>query len=303
MPARPINFFNVDAVLFNDSSTNGNVAIATSVQPGSIIVSNNALAYVFSGNSISGSGSLVKNGTGILTLSSANSFTGGAFINHGTVLFASDLANSNGLGSGPITLNGGNLTMFDTPTTGNTAAWNLIIPSGANSTLNADSRCNFTGTLTGSGTLNFNTPGTNTALLGDWSVFTGKISVSGGGQFHVLNFAGYPAAAIALSNNVTADFQGTVDPNGTTLSIGELSGVASSQLLGAPATNGEVLTWSIGGNNTDATFAGKIARAKHQRQHRPPKNRPRQMDSYRQQLLQRRHARQQRHLAREQPHR
>ena len=75
----------------------------------------------------------------------------------------------------------------------------------------------------------------------------------------MLNFSGYTNAAISLSNNVTADFQGTVDPNGTTLAIGELSGVSSSRLLGGTATNGEVLTWSIGGNNTDATFAGQIA--------------------------------------------
>ncbi len=251
-------FFNVDSVLFDDSSTNGNVTVATTVQPGSIVISNNALAYAFSGSAIAGSSSLVKNGSGTLTISSGNSFTGGAFINNGTVIFANDTANSSGLGSGTITLNGGTLTMSDSPATANTVAWNLIVPPGANGSLNADSRCNFSGNLTGSGTLNLNVPGTQTALLGNWSAFTGKINVTGGGEFRVLNLTGYPGAAIALSNNVTADFQGTVDPNGTTLSVGELSGVSSSQLLGGPATNGEVLTWSIGGRNTDATFAGRI---------------------------------------------
>jgi autotransporter-associated beta strand protein len=252
-------FFNVDSVLFNDTSANGTVNITTTVQPGSVVVSNNATAYTFSGSPISGSASLTKNGAGTLTISSSNSFTGGAFINGGTVLFANDIANSNGLGSGTITLNGGTLTMFDNSATANIAAWNLSVPASAVGTFNSDSRSDLSGNLTGSGTLNFHVTSTNTSLFGDWSAFTGKVNVTGGGEFRVLNFTGYPNATIALSNNVTADFQGIVDPNGTTLSIGELSGVSSSRLLGGAATNGEVLTWSIGGKNTDATFAGQIA--------------------------------------------
>jgi len=147
--------------------------------------------------------------------------------------------------------------MFDSPATSENVFWNLAVSNGATGTFNTDSRCNLYGSLTGSGTLNFNATSTNTSLYGDWSPFTGKINVNGG-EFRVLNLTGYPNTAIALANNVTADFQGTVDPNGTTLAIGELSGASSSQLIGGSATNGEVLTWSIGGNNTDATFAGEI---------------------------------------------
>jgi autotransporter-associated beta strand protein len=252
-------FFNVDSVLFNDSSANGNVTVAATVQPGAIVVSNNATAYTFSGSPIVGGSSLVKNGGGTLTMSSSNSFSGGTVINAGTVAFANDIANSNGLGSGPITLNGGTLTMYDNNTTFNSATWNLFVPANATGTFNSDSRCDLYGSLAGGGTLNFNVTYVRTSLYGDWSAFSGKINVTGGGEFRVLNFSGYPNAAISLSNNVTADFQGTVDPNGTTLAIGELSGVSSSKLLGGGATNGEVLTWNIGGLNTDATFAGKIS--------------------------------------------
>lgn len=252
-------FYNVDSVLFNDSAASGNVTIAATVQPGSIVVSNNVLAYAFSGSPIVGGTTLIKNGTGTLTISSSNSFSGGAFVNAGTVAFATDLANSNGLGSGTITLNGGTLTMLDSAATANNATWNLFVPTNAIGSFNSDSRCNLSGNLSGSGTLNFNVTGAQTALLGDWSAFTGRINVAGGGEFRVVNLAGYTNAAISLANNVTADFQGTVDPNGTTLAIGELSGVSSSRLLGGSATNGEVLTWSIGGNNTDTTFAGQIS--------------------------------------------
>jgi autotransporter-associated beta strand protein len=73
-----------------------------------------------------------------------------------------------------------------------------------------------------------------------------------------MNFSGYPNAALNLSNNVTADFQGAVDPDGTTLQIGALSGVSSSFLLGG-ATAGNVFTWQVGGINSKAIFSGAIA--------------------------------------------
>jgi autotransporter-associated beta strand protein len=82
--------------------------------------------------------------------------------------------------------------------------------------------------------------------------------VTGGGEFRVLNFTGYPNAGINLSNNNWMDFQGAVDPAGTTLQIGAFSGVSSSSLLGG-TTAGNVFTWQIGGANTDATFTGTIA--------------------------------------------
>src|SRR5262249_28919944 len=164
-------FYNVDSVLFNDSSTNGNVTVATTVQPGSLVVSNNALAYTFSGSSISGAGALIKNGVGTLTISNNNNFAGGAVINNRAVVFANDTANATGLGTNTITLNGGTLTMFDNAATANSATWNLLVPNGSVAAFNSDSRCDLRGGLAGSGTLNFNVTSTNTSLYGDWSPF------------------------------------------------------------------------------------------------------------------------------------
>jgi autotransporter-associated beta strand protein len=250
-------FYNVDSVLFNDTAANGNVNVAAAVLPGTIVVSNNATAYTIGGGVIGGTGALLKSGNGTLTMSGSNTFSG-AVISGGTVLFTNDIANAAGLGTGTITLNGGTLAMYDNNTTFNSATWNLVIPASATGTLLADSRSDLYGSLAGGGVFNFRTTYVRTSLYGDWSAFTGRINVFGGGEFRVLNLTGYPAAAINLSNNVTADFQGTVDPGGTALAIGELSGVSSAELLGGTATNGEVLTWVIGGNNTDATFAGVI---------------------------------------------
>ena len=61
-------------------------------------------------------------GVGIVPPRQVQTTPVGAFINNGTVIFANDTANSSGLGSGAITLNGGTLTMFDSPATANTVA-------------------------------------------------------------------------------------------------------------------------------------------------------------------------------------
>ena len=254
-------FFNFDSVVFNDSSTNGNVVISGVVQPGQALVTNSILNYTIGGGVLGGTAQLIKNGSATLFLSGSNSFNGGTFIAGGTILLTNDIANQFGLGTGAVTLNGGTLTMYDNAATDNSSYWNLIVPTNSTGTLNADSRCDLYGSLAGGGVFNLYVPYVRTTLYGDWSAFTGTIVVnsdSSGGEFRVLNFSGYPGAAINLSSNVTADFQGAVDPNGTTLQIGALSGVSSASLLGG-ATAGNAFTWQIGGANTDATFAGTIA--------------------------------------------
>ena len=252
------NFFNFDTVIFDDTSTNGNVVISAVVQPAQVLVTNSILNYTIGGGVLGGAAQLVKNGSGTLFLSGSNSLSGGTFISGGAIVLSNDTANQFGLGTGAVTLNGGTLTMYDNATTFNSASWNLIVPVNATGTFNADSSCDLYGSLTGGGTLNFHVPYVRTSLYGDWSAFAGRINVTGGGEFRVLNFSGYPGAALNLSNSVTADFQGAVDSAGTTLQIGALSGISSSFLLGG-ATAGNVFTWQVGGQNTDATFSGTIA--------------------------------------------
>ena len=142
---------------------------------------------------------------------------------------------------------------------------NLVVPAGATASLNADSRVDMYGTLSGAGTLNFFIPYIRTDLYTDWSAFTGIINVlsdAGGGNFRMAtsySFPGFPRAAIALTDNVSAYYTGTLSAGaGTTIEIGELSGTVLSGLKGG-ATGGRNFTYRIGGRNTDAVFAGTIA--------------------------------------------
>ncbi len=90
-------------VTFNNNATNFYVNVSANVAP--VVTSVNTTSnYVFGGTfSIGGSGVLVKSGSGILTVSNVNTYTGGTILNSGEI----DLATIAALGTGTITVNGG----------------------------------------------------------------------------------------------------------------------------------------------------------------------------------------------------
>ena len=254
-----------DSALFDDTAIATAVALAGPLAPGTVTFSNSAKNYTLSGTGggLSGSAVLVKNGAGTLTLSTANAHTGGTTVNAGTLTLANDTATSDALGTGPITLIGGTVQMFDNTASFNAATWQLSVPAGANGTLRADSRIDLYGTLTGSGTLNLYLPYIRTTLFADWSAFTGRVNVTSdadGGDFRVANANGYAATALTLGAKVSAYYY----PNETrTVPVGELTGDATAKLRGIVFNNNAVgaytLTWQVGALGTDATFAGAIA--------------------------------------------
>ena len=193
-----------------------------------------------------GAGALTKNGTGLLMLNAVNTYSGGTIVNAGTLQVGYGSGEGGALGTGSVTLNGGTLNMIDLEN-GQTASWNLIVPTNCLAKFNADGNCTLKGSLTGSGTLTFYTPYVRTALNGDWSGFTGQINVttdSDGGDFRINNSYGYAKAAINLANLVNA-----YSLTGSS-SIGEVTGGSSSTLSST--------AWTIGARNTDATYGGSI---------------------------------------------
>lgn len=97
-----------DSVVFGDSFSGPSpitVTLNTNVVPPSVTV-NSTKNYTITGSgSIGGRGALTKQGSGILTLATANSFTGPLNLNGGTVVFSA----ATNLGGGPINFGGGAL--------------------------------------------------------------------------------------------------------------------------------------------------------------------------------------------------
>jgi autotransporter-associated beta strand protein len=195
---------------------------------------------------LTGTGSLVKTGTGKINLSQTNTYTGGTVLKEGTI---STSQNSNPLGTGTITFAGGRLTLCDND--GNTETFNapLNIPAGVTAYLDMDSRINFASSVTGAGTLTLWTPYVRGELSGNWSAFTGTINVTtdaDGGDFRVNNSYGFANASVNLANLVTAYRMSSLS-----LELGDLSGVAGSVVSNTPLV--------VGAKNTNATFNGLLS--------------------------------------------
>jgi autotransporter-associated beta strand protein len=102
-----------DHVTFNDIGSGGTVAIANvGVAPLSVVFSNSSKSYDLTGGPITGSTSLVVSGGGQVTLSNTNSYTGGTFVNSGTLVVDSPSA----IASGTNLTVGSSTTLFNAPT-------------------------------------------------------------------------------------------------------------------------------------------------------------------------------------------
>jgi autotransporter-associated beta strand protein len=98
------NYINGDTVSFDDTASgNFNVTIPATVSPASITVNNSANNYTFQGaGGIGGGTTLTKTGTGTLTVSTTNSFSGLTTVNNGTLTFT-----TGGSIGGSLTVNAG----------------------------------------------------------------------------------------------------------------------------------------------------------------------------------------------------
>ena len=176
-----------------DTATVG--TITSAIENSGAISFNNSTNFALA-NNITGSGSLVLSGTGTLTLSGDNSFTGGVNLNSASVILASPTA----LGTGPLTSNGGTLSVSPGVTLN---ALTVVGPVTLASDLVTAGAQSYTGTVTlsaGSAVGGVVTPmqissnnadiAFNGTLLGSANSLANKQSVSIGAGTGAVSFTG-----------------------------------------------------------------------------------------------------------------
>ena len=235
-----------DTVTFNDSAATAAVTVTNAVSPDYILFANASLSYAVtsSGGGISGTTSLIKTNAGSLTLNGANAYSGGTYLDGGTLV----LNNASAAGTGLITLNAGTLTLG--------AVITNVIDVAGSVTLLPGTIDYSDSPLVGGGLLNISVTGGNTfSPQANMSGFSGTNELGAStGFYRFFGSLGSSSAAFDLGTSTA-----TIDNrNGAvTITLGSLAGASGTTLSGAGSVNAPTI-YSIGGNNNNTTFPGKI---------------------------------------------
>jgi autotransporter-associated beta strand protein len=238
-------FNNGDSVTFdNTGSNNVAVSLVGALQP-SLVTFNASKNYTFSGSgSIAGTNQLVLTGTGTLTVSTTNSYSGGTILNAGTLT----LNNAAAAGTNTITLNAGTLSL-------GAVIGNPLYVAGTATLLPGSIDYN-NSTLSGDGLLNVTITGANTfSAEADMSAFSGTNELGAStGYYRFYGSFGSAAAAFDLGTGTVT----MLNRNGDmTIQLGSVAGGTGTTLTGASSVNAPT-TYVVGGNNNSTTFSGRI---------------------------------------------
>lgn len=200
---------------------------------------------------------LHKAGTGTLQLNCAADFDE-LYIDAGTVY---DFQDAHFTGK-TIVLNGNKVTLQANNSiySSNSDNVNIVVPAGKTGIWYPDGRCDYTGKLTGAGTIDIYATWVRCAFKGNWSEFEGTINAKRGTKnayepvFDFCNSYGIPKATLNIDSRFTQDTP--FNTSGKSFAIGALTGsgyISSGGYFGS-GTN----TLTIGGKNIDFKFSGSI---------------------------------------------
>jgi autotransporter-associated beta strand protein len=200
-------------------------------------------ASVTLSSEISGAGALTKNGTGILTLSAANTYTGGTNINAGTLQVNSSTA----LGpSGTISMGGGVLQYTSNNTTDYSSRFSTAAGQAYNVDTNGQNVTWATGLTSSGATLT--KLGTGTLTLSGANTYNGGSNINAGillansssalGSSGVLSFGG---GTLQYSASNTSDYSARIS-------------TAAGQAYKVD-TNGQNVTWATALTSSGATLS------------------------------------------------
>ena len=223
-------------------------------------VINNTGTLILNGGIRKGAGKnrdLYKMGAGTLQLNSTADFDV-LYINQGTVYDFQD-----GHFSGKtIVLNGSKVVLQASNSiySSNSDNVNIEVPKGKSGIWYPDGRCDYTGKLTGEGTIDIYGTWIRCPFKGDWSKFAGTINAKRGSKnayepvFDFYNSYGIPLATLNVDSRFTKDH--AFCTNGKSFAIGALTGngyISNGGNFGS-GTN----TLTIGGKDTNFEFKGSI---------------------------------------------
>jgi len=195
---------------------------------------------------------LRKTGLGRLDLNAVNGYSGGTVVDAGDVR----LANTDGFGSGPLTLNGigANAATFRFGSDAQQVPNTLVI-SGTNNRVLIRGN-NTLSQLQGSGTFEGGLVDSGTTLTfgGNLSGFSGTFRA---GTVANPRFNGSTGSAAATFDLGSGSAKLNNRNGNLTAYIGALIGGVNTSLEGASSANSPT-TYVIGGNNLSTTFAGRI---------------------------------------------
>ncbi len=200
---------------------------------------------------------LYKEGTGVLQLNCTADYDK-LYINQGTVY---DFQDAHFSGK-TIVLNGNKVVLQASNSiySENTDNVNIEVPKGKSGIWYPDGRCNYTGKLTGEGTIDIYATWVRCPFKGDWSKFSGTINAKRGTKnsyeplFDFNNTYGIPLATLNVDSRFTESTPFCT--SGKSFSIGALTGSGYISNGGYYGSSANTLT--IGGADTNFTFTGSI---------------------------------------------
>ena len=231
-----------DSVMFNDSgapNTNVDLAAVSPLLPASVVVSNAAQQYTFTGNDfIGGSTGLTKTNSGILTVLTANTYTGQTIIGGGMleVMVMTNGGSPSGLGA--ATSDPSNLVFYGSalrysgPSAGTDRGATLNLAGGTVDVTNPATVLTENGLLTGSGALA--KAGLGTLTLAGANTYLGGTIISNGvlaTANDTANGAGFGPATSPISfyGGTLTLYNSTFDDGSTTYTFNNPLNVPAGQ--------------------------------------------------------------------------
>ena len=232
-------YINTGIVVTNAAVTlNAGTINNGSIAFNSLTASNNGSTYAYIGSTMTGSGSLVKMGTGTLTFfgNTGNSYSGGTFINSGVISVAGSSSNNLGASTGNLTVAGGASLAYATNA-------NITVANASFGSASGTANLTANGVNSGGGTLTVN----NAIAITNNFFQHGLISLAGTGTL-TMNGGASSFANLWASNSYSG---GTVINGGT---LYAQNGYALGGLAGTVTLNSGNLGFATNSTNYIGTL-------------------------------------------------